>query len=364
MEEKISALKDEAAKRAEQVETAYDTMSENAKTYYDKAAQGVLDAASAQTDIQQAQTDFAISQIEQQKVKAEEDYKKEQSAAYVDYKKQSNPYGANAEQMAAAGLTNTGYAESSNVAFYTAYQNRVAVARESFNSIITAYDNDITAAKLQNSEILAEIALAAQQEQLSIVLSAFEFENELLLQKQQQLSGIDDEYFQRYLDLYDREEEARRFDEQMAAAYADSASGADDNTLLLKDGEEEESGFWNYLKTLLTVGANGTEKYEVETDYYKGDLNPDASAYGTFANGYQPKGISGHGELSKTGRTMNFTTQTLDGKTKQVTQNVWKAEDGTLWYWEGRENQYLQISPEIAQENTIERNNRSAYKYR
>ena len=33
------------------------------------------------------------------------------------------------------------------------------------------------------------------------------------------------------------------------------------------------------------------------------------------------------------------------GKTKTVKQNVWQAQDGTLWYWEGRENKYKQINP-------------------
>lgn len=91
------------------------------------------------------------------------------------------------------------------------------------------------------------------------------------------------------------------------------------------------------------------DTYEVNTAYYQGNLNADAKTYGTFSNGYQPKGISGHGQLSqsydKSGKkdTITFKTNTLSGQKQTVTQNVWKAADGTKWYWDGRVNKYIQI---------------------
>jgi hypothetical protein len=84
--------------------------------------------------------------------------------------------------------------------------------------------------------------------------------------------------------------------------------------------------------------------YAVNTAYYQGSKNADASKYGTFSNGYQPKGISGHGTLSKVkGDSITLKTQTLSGQKQTVVQNVWKAQDGTKWYWEGRQNKYIQI---------------------
>ena len=91
-------------------------------------------------------------------------------------------------------------------------------------------------------------------------------------------------------------------------------------------------------------GTKIPQNYEVNTAYYQGAKNPDAAKYGTFSNGYQPKGISGHGKLKKTGDTIGFTTKTLSGQKQSVTQNIWEADDGTLWYWEGRENKYLSIN--------------------
>ena len=89
--------------------------------------------------------------------------------------------------------------------------------------------------------------------------------------------------------------------------------------------------------------SNTSTSNAVNTAYYSGSLNSDAKKYGTFSNGYQPKGISGHGALSKSGETITIKTQTLYGQKQTVVQNVWKAKDGTKWYWEGRQNKYIQI---------------------
>ena len=93
----------------------------------------------------------------------------------------------------------------------------------------------------------------------------------------------------------------------------------------------------------LTFSGNDTETPEVQTPYYVGSLNSDANTYGTFSNGYQPKGISGYGTLSKTGDTLTFNTNTLAGENKTVQQNIWKTEDGSKWYWDGRYNKYIKI---------------------
>ena len=68
----------------------------------------------------------------------------------------------------------------------------------------------------------------------------------------------------------------------------------------------------------------------------------DAVKYGTFSNGYQPKGISGHGYLSKTGSTRTMSgSMTKSGKDQD--QNIWAAEDGTFWVWNGKLEKYEQI---------------------
>ena len=179
----------------------YDNMINQSDKYYQDQINAVKDYGKQQQEIQQANTDFAIEQINQQKDQAAKDYKKEQSGAYVDWQKQSNQYGANAEQQAAQGLNNTGYSESSQVSMYNTYQNRVATARESFNKAILNYDNAIKDAQLQNNSKLAEIAFNTLQTQLELNLQGFQYKNQLILDKVAQNRSIDSEYYNRYQDV-------------------------------------------------------------------------------------------------------------------------------------------------------------------
>lgn len=171
----------------------------------DKYFQDQIDAskqwADQQSQLQQDRTDFTIEQVEQQKDKAHKDYIKEQSGAYVDWQKQSNEYGVEAEKMASAGLANTGFSESSQVSMYNTYQNRVMTARESFNQAVMNYDNAIKDARLQNNSVLAEIAYNALQQQLELSLQGFQYKNQLILEQANKKVELDNQYYNRYLDV-------------------------------------------------------------------------------------------------------------------------------------------------------------------
>ncbi len=193
----------EADKKAalNEVDVTYGNMISQSDKYYDKQIQVSKDWADKQTQIQNQQTDFAIEKIEQQKDQTKKDYTKELSGAYVDWQKQSNQYGANAEQMAAQGLTNTGYSESSQVSMYNTYQNRVATAREAYLRAVLNYDNAIKDARLQNSSVLAEIAYKALQQQLELSLQGFQYKNQLLIEQSNKKMALDSEYNKRYQDV-------------------------------------------------------------------------------------------------------------------------------------------------------------------
>ena len=184
-----------------QLEQTYAGMIGQTDRFYDEQKQLASDWATQQSQIQQQQTDFAIEKIEQEKEQAHKDYLKEQSGAYVDWQKQSNQYGTNAEQMASAGLTNTGFAESSQVGMYNAYQNRVAMARESYNKAVLNYNNSIKDAMLQNNAALAEIAYQALQQQLELSLEGFQYKNQLILEQSNKKIELDNMYYNRYQDV-------------------------------------------------------------------------------------------------------------------------------------------------------------------
>lgn len=103
--------------------------------------------------------------------------------------------------MANSGLSNSGYSESSVVSMYNAYQNRVGTAKESLNNTIMNYNNAITQATLANNEKLAEIANQTLEKQAALNQQAFEYKNNVILQKEQQLEKVNEFYYQKYQDV-------------------------------------------------------------------------------------------------------------------------------------------------------------------
>lgn len=220
--EKNAALSD--------IEQTYGGMISETQGYYDKQIDAVKDYKDEQTKIQNQQTDFAIAEINRQKADAQKDYTKEQSGAYVDWQRESNQYGVNAEQRAAMGMGGTGFAESSQVRMFTAYQNRVAVAREAFTRTVAEFNARITEARLKNSAVLAEIAFDALQKELELSLAGFQAKNALILEKAEQKRQTENDYHNRWQDVLKQintenamAEEVRQFDATMAHQQAQLA---------------------------------------------------------------------------------------------------------------------------------------------
>lgn len=204
------------------VENTYSGMIGETDKYYQAQIDASKEWANTQQQLQQENTDFTIEQIEQQKGQANKDYLKEQAGAYVDWQKQSNQYGANAEQMAASGLTNTGFSESSQVSMYNTYQNRVAMARESYNKAVLNYNNSIKEAQLQNNSKLAEIAYNALQQELELSLQGFQYKNQLIIEQANKKMEVDNTYYNRYQDVLNQmntenalAEEVRQYNENL-----------------------------------------------------------------------------------------------------------------------------------------------------
>lgn len=351
-----------------ELEKTYAGMVNNSDKYYQAQIDASKEYAETQQKNQQAQTDFAIEKIEQQKEQAKQDYTKEQSGAYVDWQKQSNQYGATAEQLASQGLLGSGYAESSQVSMYNTYQMRVATARESYQRAILNYDNAIKDARLQNNSVLAEIAYKALQTQLELSLQGFQYKNQLLLDKLDKKNEAEDRYHSRYQDVLQQintenalQEEVRQYNanyelqqkqlQEEIRQYNESMELQKEQFAWQKSQASKSggSGGGGSSRSSSRSGSSGgssggsVNKSALTTEYYQGDYNPDGEKYGTFSNGYQPKGISGHGEVVKTGQKIEVDTQTLSGKNQTLVQNVWQTSDGTKWYWEGRDNEYKVI---------------------
>ena len=428
--EKFQEVDKTIANQEAQLDQTYNGIINNTDQYYNDLKDATQQWADKQTQIQQDNTDFTIEKIEQQKDQAHKDYLKEQSGAYVDWQKQSNKYGTEAEKIASAGLSGTGFSESSQVSMYNTYQNRVATARESFERAKLNYDNAIKDAQLQNNAALAEIAATALQKQLELSLEGFQYKNQLVIDLANKKQELENTKWNRYQDIlqqintenalkwevesyYDnqkwqeaenqkdrdiqlqRDELNREFEAKQAEldrkhdlALVEANTKADKEladynyNLAMKELAQQhkndlekldkqlanDKALLSYQNSLsgggskISGGSSGSAggstakavtkavsaaitgtRNAVNTAYYQGAKNSDAAKYGTFSNGYQPKGISGHGTLSKTGDTITFNTKTLSGQKQTVTQNIWKAKDDTKWYWDGRYNKYIQV---------------------
>lgn len=205
------------------VNDTYNGMINSTDSYYNDLKQATEDYEQKQTELQQARTDQMIKEINQNKEQAEKDYLKEQKASYADYAKQTNEYGVNSEQMASAGLSGSGYSESSRVSMYNTYQNRYAIARESYNQAVQNYNNQIAQAELNNNSALAEIAFNSLQKQLELALEGFQYKNTLLTTKLNTELEVDNNYYTRYQDVVNQintenalAEQIRQYNEQMA----------------------------------------------------------------------------------------------------------------------------------------------------
>lgn len=206
-----------------EMEKTYGGMINDSDKYFQEQISATEKWGAEQKKNQQAQTDFAIEKIEQQKDQAHKDYIKEQSGAYTDWQKQSDPYGVDAEQKAAAGMANSGYSESSKVAMFTTYQNRVIAAREVYSRAVLNYDNAIKDATLQNNAALAEIAYNTLQKSLELGLQGFQYKNTLILEKANKKTELKQIYHSRYQDVLNQinkenalKEEVRQYNEKMA----------------------------------------------------------------------------------------------------------------------------------------------------
>lgn len=220
---RLTEIEAEKQQMLTETENTYNDMIEGSGEFYQEQKNASNDWAEKQTELQNEQTNFAVEQIEQQKELAEKDYQKEQRAAYVDYQQQSNEYSVGAERRAESGLSRSGYSESSQVAMYTAYQHRVSVAREALQKTFQNYDNQMAEARLQNSVALAQLAHDNLMTQLQLDMEAFQYGNQLLLEKLNSKLNINTTYHGMHQNIVSQinqekalAEEIRQFNESKA----------------------------------------------------------------------------------------------------------------------------------------------------
>lgn len=356
-QQQINNLQTEKQNAINEYETGYNNQLQQYNDLQQQQQNYIDTWAANQKEQQQKQTDYNIGLINQNKEEAAKETQKQTQDAYIDYMKQTNQYGGALENLASRGLATQGYSESSKVAMYNTYQNRVATANAALTKANTDYDNQIQQALLNNDAALAETALEQMKQTYQLALSGFEYTSNLYNQRLSYLQNIENTYYDRGQNLqalqagyagelgkirqYQEQlaEEKRQFNEKMAeekrqfnAEYNYKTGGS--------------GGAGGYTDTSKGAYSDNGKNYQVNTAYYKGDYNPDVK-YGTFSNGYQPNNVNGN-KLYDSGFNMTLNTQTLAGESKKVNQKVWITSDGKMYYWDGRKNKYISYTGKLS----------------
>ena len=215
-EKDLAKVESQKSEALNDLNKTYDGMVDDYTAKTDQLINESKNWVDTQSKLQNENYELEIKEIENQKSDAKKDYLKEQSGAYKDWQKQSNKYGAEAERQASMGMANSGYSESSQVAMYNNYQNRVAAARQAFVRSDTAYNLLMDRAKLQNDTLLAEIAYKGLQEELTLALESMQYKNSLLIQKSAEKRAIDSDYHTRWMSMYSQIKQQQQFDANMA----------------------------------------------------------------------------------------------------------------------------------------------------
>ena len=197
-EESLEQLRQEHAKELEELEKVYGGQITSALELKEAMEKASEEALKVNTQLTQQQTQAAVDQLKGDKEQARQSYLKEQSAAYGDFQQEAKAHGTRQEALTMAGLSQSGYAESSRVALYNLYQNRVASARSAYVAAVTEYDRAIAQAQTQNNALLAKIALETLEKQLQLSWENLVYVQELERELYDQKESKEKEHLEQY----------------------------------------------------------------------------------------------------------------------------------------------------------------------
>lgn len=143
-----------------------------------------------QNDILNQQMQMQIDQINRNKAEIDQNVNKTNSGLYADYKKASNRYGANAENLFTQGLGNSGFAESTQTNLYNTYQKNITDTNNTAMKLKADFDNQIAEAMKNRNLQQAQFALQMYQQKMNLLAQEYDMKNA----KEQQLynRGIDE----------------------------------------------------------------------------------------------------------------------------------------------------------------------------
>lgn len=174
-----------------------------------------------------AQTNLDINKIEQQKVKAEDTFRKNAKEANKSYIDATNNYGVQAELRAQNGLNNGGYIESKAITRFNEQQKALGTARANTNQAIQELNNSISQAKLENNSKKASYSLEVAKMRLEAQVESLQRQSNLQVQQLEAKQNLNNTYDNLYMQIVDqinaekqREQEKDQFNKQLAYTKA------------------------------------------------------------------------------------------------------------------------------------------------
>ena len=163
------------------------------------------DLLSQQQQLQQnlvnQQVQQSVDQLNYDKQKIDQNVQKQNQGLYTNYQKMANNYGVQAEQRAQMGLANSGYAETSRVNLFNAYQKNVTDTLNSANQLKADFDFQINQARQQGNITLAQNQLALYQQRMQLLSQEYDMkQQQRQFEYQQQRNQIADQQWQQSFD--------------------------------------------------------------------------------------------------------------------------------------------------------------------
>lgn len=205
-----------------------------------------------QNEILNQQAQMQIDQINRNKAELDKETAKTNSGLYAEYKKASNPYGANAEQLFTQGLGNSGYAESTQTSLYNTYQKNVTDTINTSNKLKADFDFQIQQA-MQNRDVQqAQYALEMYKQKMNLLTQEYDLKNN----KEQ--------------DLYNRGIDERNYNYQVGRDQVADSQWEKEYQQMLKENELAEQ--WRQKNYDYQVGRDevADNQWQQQYDYQVG----------------------------------------------------------------------------------------------
>lgn len=394
-DERLAKIESEKQNAISNANSVYQNLNNQAENLYNQQQQYAAEYQQTQDEVLDKQLANQTAKIEQQKQVATENRDTEAKRARNDYQAYINPYGVNAESLASRGLLNSGLSETSQLGGYNTYQNRVASANKALQDAITAYDNDINDAQLNNDVAKAQNALTKLEMQLKYAQSYYDTSSQLAqnsLANQQTLNSqyanqyqamlgqiLNENQYKESIRQYnaDLAEKQRQYNQNMAYQKArdkvadaqwqkeyelskksvavsrksssssssrssKGGSGGNSKKLPINTKNKDYTKIAPDIGSMVKQGAELASGKKSNVNPSTGTVHPDAKK-GVLGNGYQPDNVGGK-KLSASGKKVKdiFTGENSSAFGKQ---QVWEA-GGKYYVWYGGINDYVDVTKE------------------